>query len=104
LSDVPVNQAAVFCQVAMQNFANHILRFVVDKGSNLQVLSIKPSEEADPAVYGTVVKDSNGHRWPEYNYIRGHTTDVTGTTTVVAHPSTNVVLDFPDLAEFMQYI
>ncbi|RYO48613.1 hypothetical protein AA0116_g12457 [Alternaria tenuissima] len=87
-------------QVVMQNLANQIMRFMAKQGSNLKILSFKPVEVDEEFLGQKLVRDGNGHRWPEYHYCRGHATDITGTNVVIAHPSRNIALEFPGLAEF----
>jgi hypothetical protein len=70
------------------------------QGSNLKILSFKPVEVDEEFLGQKLVRDGNGHRWPEYHYCRGHATDITGTNVVIANPSRNIVLEFPGLAEF----
>ncbi|KAI4638152.1 hypothetical protein J4E93_010462 [Alternaria ventricosa] len=100
-SERPTGRDTLFCQVVMQNLANQILRFATDRGSKLKVLSIKPSLEPVDLNSG---RDTNGHKWPEYHYIRGRVSDITSTDVVVAHPSKSVILDFPDLEPLLHYI
>jgi hypothetical protein len=91
-------------QVLMQNIANQILRFMAKQGSNLKVLSFKPSHEQSMFKEEELVRDDNGHRWPEYHYCCAHATDITGTTVVIANPLRNIELEFPAMAEFFDYI
>ena len=100
----PTGRDTLFCQVVMQNLANQILRFATDRGSKLKVLSLKPSLEPADLPVGNAGRDTNGHQWPEYHYIRGRVSDITSTDVVVAHPSKSVLLDFPDLEPLLHYI
>jgi hypothetical protein len=77
----------------MQNFANKVIRYMTSQGKAPRVLSINPSylESERP---GT---DSNGHRWPEYNYINGRITDALGRSKAVAVSLKAAASEFPDI-------
>ncbi|CAN9381737.1 unnamed protein product [Alternaria alternata] len=100
LQSLDMNFEGTLHQVVMQNLANQIMRFMAKQGSNLKILSFKPVEVDEEFLGQKLVRDGNGHRWPEYHYCRGHATDITGTNVVIAHPSRNIALEFPGLAEF----
>jgi hypothetical protein len=80
-------------QALMQNFANKVIRYMTSQGTAPHVLSINPShlESERP---GT---DLNGHRWPEYNYIKGRITDALGKSEAVAVPLKTAASEFPDI-------
>ena len=105
---VPANRHVSLCQALMQNFANHAVRFMANHESTLRILSIMPMYADDrrwrKKWCEEMDRDVNGHAWPAYHYVRGCVLEPTGTKLVVAHPSTSVTLDFPDLADFLSYI
>ena len=105
---LPANRHVPLCQALMQNFANNAIRFMADHESALKILSIMPIYADDRRWRKQrgkeMDRDVNGHAWPEYHYVRGCVSEPTGTKVVVAHPSTSVTLDFPDLADFLSYI
>jgi hypothetical protein len=82
------------CQILVQGFANQIFRHMTKQGSHLKLLSINPSQT--PSSCSLLARDTNGHQWPEYNYIQGRLTDTMGNTEVVAVPLKAATLEFPD--------
>jgi hypothetical protein len=69
-------------QIAMQRYAEQVMRYIAERGSKIKVLALAPY--LNPAVQPE--KDENGHCWPDYHYLRGRTTDVRGVEQVTALP------------------
>jgi hypothetical protein len=77
----------------MQKLATQVLSVMTACGSPIKVFSSKPNVAVDDLV--KLASDSNGHQWPEYNYIRGKVMDLMAKESVVAVPLLNVDLEMP---------
>jgi hypothetical protein len=75
----------------MQKLATQVLSTMASCGSPIKVFSSKPS--IFPGRIKMHLPDSDGHHWPEYNYIRGTVTDLMAKELVVAVPLRNVDLE-----------
>jgi hypothetical protein len=80
-------------QIMMQKLATQVLGFMASCGSPIKVFSSKPHIALPD--WEKLAPDSNGHHWPEYNYIKGKVTDLMAKETVVAVPLLNVDLEMP---------
>ncbi|KAF2818560.1 hypothetical protein CC86DRAFT_388876 [Ophiobolus disseminans] len=83
---------SMLCQIAMQNFANEIMRYMVKVGSSIHLLSSSPGAVPEKRPR----QDTNGHRWPVYTYIRRQEMNGAGLEEVVAAPLAHAILEMPD--------
>jgi hypothetical protein len=72
------------CRVVMQKFANEIMRFTDVLGSNVKLFAAQPGEVAEASQRPG--PDINGHRWPEYFYLKGRNMNLRGVEDAVALP------------------
>jgi len=66
----------------MQKLATQVMRYLAQRGSKLKVVAFSTYMRADKRP----PQDGNGHRWPDYYYLRGRSIDVRGIERVTALP------------------
>jgi len=81
-------------QVAMQRVAAQVMNYMAKRGSKLKVLAVSPYLQ--PTASTCLDKDENGHRWPNYYYLRGRNTDARGIEHITALPLAYVSLEMPE--------
>lgn len=77
----------------MQRLAGCIIHRLAEHGSKIKLLGLVPILRPAGAAR---VKDENGHYWPNYNYLRGRTTDARGFEQITALPLANVSNEMPE--------
>ncbi|KAF2268957.1 hypothetical protein CC78DRAFT_529585 [Lojkania enalia] len=78
-----------YMQIAMQHFATQLMRFLHRNGSKIKVLAICPGDTVKKRLKRRE-PDANGHRWPDYFYIKGKMVDAMGREEIVASPFRSV--------------
>lgn len=87
-----------FAQFMTGNYANKILSYLSNRGSNVKVLAVSPL--ADHPNYSLGSEDENGHVFPHYYYVKGKMWDILGREDVVARPVGLVSLELPESSIF----
>lgn len=79
--------------------ADFMMRYLVDRGCNIEVLAFSPWNAVQLIGYPdwdtSNPPDLNGHHWPHYHYSRGRKIDENGDMVTVARPFCDWVLDHP---------
>lgn len=81
-------------QIVMERYAAQVMRYMTERGSKIKVLTISPERKPSSRPR----KDENGHRWPDYFYLLGKTTNARGIEQVTALPIAQCGAEMPESA------
>jgi hypothetical protein len=88
------NDVVSATQIAMNRLASQIMSYMVGHGSKIKVLAISPLTQ--PKKASRPSRDENGHRWPNYHYLRGRIIDARGVEQVTAIPLAHAFQEMPE--------
>jgi hypothetical protein len=94
----PVNDEEIdMTRVILQHFANQVMQFLHARGSKIRIFHLEPLLR--PVTRQK--KDTNGHQWPTYTYLRRKGKDFHGMEKAVACPLVNAAKEMPEEAVFL---